>query len=268
MRRMEFGRVCGAIFCSLTFLSSVNEASVVAQGVASPEQAGASPEARFVNTSPLSSEEAVKQTPVRIVGPGKFSVGEVTLHQAERTVTFEAKVNMVSGPIEYYLVASDGKLHEAIFTTAVQPYHLHVAMLLLGAKGDSELEPVDPKTGQKVSTLQRQNPIPEKMIGDKVLLSVDWDAGGEVHTKRAGELVINTDKEAALDASAWVYNASHTVKNRFIGQEEGSLISMISDPFALINNTSLGFDNDEIWEPNTKALPEVGTEVRFTIKLL
>jgi len=65
----------------------------------------------------------------------------------------------------------------------------------------------------------------------------------------------------------WVYNGSRIVEGTFLAQRDGSLVSIISDQDALINNPRPGRENDEIWQVNTNTVPPVGTAVQITIKL-
>ena len=66
----------------------------------------------------------------------------------------------------------------------------------------------------------------------------------------------------------WVYNGSLIVNNKFLAQMDGSLISLVTDPVALVNNTGPGHDNDLIWEPNATNLPprDVPVEVSITFQ--
>ena len=73
--------------------------------------------------------------PPKEVAPGVFELGTIRLDKNASTVSFPAKVNMVDGLIEYILVTSKGATHESVLVTEVSPQNVHMAMLLLGAKG-------------------------------------------------------------------------------------------------------------------------------------
>ena len=49
---------------------------------------------------------------------------------------------MLEGILEYYAVASDGKLHESLLEIAGEPSHLHLALILAGFEA-SEYGPYD-----------------------------------------------------------------------------------------------------------------------------
>src|SRR5688572_10164813 len=63
-----------------------------------------------------------------------FIIGAVTLDKEQRSVNFPAAINQRTGIVEYAVVTTAGKTHESIFKTEAQPFHVHLAMLLLGAR--------------------------------------------------------------------------------------------------------------------------------------
>ena len=71
----------------------------------------------------------------RFIAPGVLELGLVRLDQNRRSATIPAFVNLKEGVIEYFLVTSWGKTHESVLRTDAEPHHIHVAMLLLGARG-------------------------------------------------------------------------------------------------------------------------------------
>ena len=53
----------------------------------------------------------------------------------------------------------------------------------------------------------------------------------------------------------------------FLAQKEGSIVSLIADPAALVNNPRPDRENDELWTLRTPKIPPVGTPVQVTIRL-
>src|SRR5438067_13058696 len=76
--------------------------------------------------------------PIHELGGGIFELGKIRIDKNTKSATFAASVNMNSGAVEYLLVRAGGKTHESVFVTDAQPYYLHIAMLLLGAKGSAK----------------------------------------------------------------------------------------------------------------------------------
>ena len=103
--------------------------------------------------------------------------------------------------------------------------------------------------------------------GDSVTLEVEWLSKGKLTRKHAGELIFNHKSQAPLRKEDWVYNGSLMAGTSFLAQREGSLVSLVTDPEALINNASPGHDDDTIWTPNTNRLPPANDPVEVMIKL-
>ncbi len=184
------------------------------------------------------------------VAPGVFQIGAVTLNQSEQSVQFPAAVNMTNGSVEYFIVTGTGKLHESVLKAEVDPAQIHVAMLLLGA--------------QEAST----NAATTNISGSKFTLKLSWKNGGVEKIARGEDWVFNRATHSAMSRGDWVYNASKVLEGTFIAHRDGSIVSIISDPLALANNTRPGCDNDELWSVNTNAVPALNTPVAVTFKLL
>lgn len=196
---------------------------------------------------------AVTNMPLKQVGPGQFELGQVRLDKRERTVSFPAVLNMSEALIEYFVVTSSGKTHESLLRTDVQPYHVHLAMLLLGAKG----------AGTNQFPERPDQPLP----GDKVTVELSWKRDGKEKRGPAEEWVHNRLTQSPMSKGHWVYNGSRVHEGMFLAQEAGSVISLIEDPDALINNPRPGRENDEAWEVHRTDLPPLNSPVRVTIKL-
>ncbi len=211
------------------------------------------------------SASALSNAPVRMIASGIFQVGKVTLDQARRTVSFPAVLNRADVPMEYFLVTTYGKTHESILKTAAAPYDIHIAMLLLGAEGSGNASfPGSPTNGVPGPII---HPSAEALPGNKVAIDIGWKTdGGDVH-RSAEDLVFKEDAKTNMAHGAWVYNGSLLVQGKFLSQVDGSIISLVTDPVALINNTGPGHDNDLIWLANTNTLPPTNLTVTVTVSL-
>jgi hypothetical protein len=65
----------------------------------------------------------------------------------------------------------------------------------------------------------------------------------------------------------WVYTGSRVIEGLFLAEIDGSVVSLVTDGEALINNEGSGHDNDIIWLANTNSLPPTNTPVTVSIKL-
>lgn len=191
---------------------------------------------------------------IRQVAPGIFEVGKVRLNKTARSVTFPAVVNMTNAIVEYVVVTEQGKVHESLLRTDAVSKDIHVAMLLLNAKGSgTNMVPPDPL-----------KPIP----GDPVSIEVTWKEKGKTKRVSAERLIFNTQTKTNLAPGPWVYNGSLIENGTFMADPEGSIVSLITDPFSLINNPRPGRDNDDLCEVDSKSTPPLDTSVEVSITLL
>lgn len=222
---------------------------------------------RFPPPVPVPNPEqaAVTNMVIRPAGAGVFEIGRVRLSKSDRTVTFPAVVNARQGPMEYFLVAPYGATHESVLRTEAQPYHVHIAMLLLDARGDPHPPGAPGQAG--FPTRQIENPWKRAIGGDPITVEVAWIGEGRTNRHRAEDLVYNLAEHAPMVPGPWTYSGSLIVEGTFIAQGNGAIAALIGNPSALINNPRKGSENDDIWTVNTNALPPVGTPVEVTLRL-
>ena len=208
--------------------------------------------------------------PIKQVATGVFELGLVRFDKKQKTVSFPAEVNMREGLIEYLMVGSAGKLHESLLRTEAEPGHIHVAMLLVGAKGSPQKPsaPADAAVTNQppwIDSASLKNSSPLK--GDAVSIWLSWKTAGGEKRCRAEEWVFNQQTQAPRAQGNWIYTGSMVINGTFMAQRERSIAALVMDPFALINNPGRGHDNDEIWQVNSSVAPPDGTAVQITIKL-
>jgi hypothetical protein len=203
-------------------------------------------------TSVVGQASVDGQPPLTQVGPGMFELGRVKFDKNAKTVSFPAVINQTSGVIEYFLVTTEGKTHESFLRTDVRPHQIHLALLLLGATGTTNSFPENPAM-----------PLP----GDAVSIEIAWKRKGKRTTRRAEELVFDTKTQSAMSRGSWVFNGSMVIDGTFVAEEQGSIISIIEDPYALVNNPRPGRERDEIWEVLSKQVPPQETEVEVKMCL-
>jgi hypothetical protein len=202
---------------------------------------------RAEDMPPASAVPSASDLPLKEIEPGVFALGEIRLDKNNGSIQFPAAVNMRDGMVEYWLVGAGGKLHESVLRTEIEPYQIHLAMLLLGAK-----------TAQ----------YPDLFSGDNIEIKVAWKADDKEVQHPAEELVTNLETSKPMTAGHWGYTGSRMVEGFFIAQRDRSIVSIIEDFDALVNNPRPGRENDEIWEANPKIVPAVGRPVVVTFQLL
>lgn len=240
---------------------------------AGPEPSPASRKVEFPRPVPApkpieSSLSSLTNIPLKMVLPGIFELGSVRMDKRQRSVSFPGSLNMASGPLEYLLVAKWGKTHESVLRTEVEPFQIHVAILLLadGASIPTNNPSAAPGKAPGGGGQFISNPSKETMPGDKVTIDVSWEVAGKRIQRRAEELVLNLEKHNTMTNATWVYNASRIWDGKFMAQLSGSIVSLVSDPDAQINSMTVGHDNDRIWNVNTNAVPGLNTPLQITIR--
>ena len=233
------------------------------EGLQSSSSQIASPSPSQLDVPALGQSASSTNVSLVEVRPGVFELGGITIDRHNRTVRFPAKTNLRQGAMEYFLVTYWGKTHESILRTDIEPNRIHLAMLLLGAKGagtnaEAALENFD----RFIS-----NPSSARLPGDVITLDIKWQADGKEIRRPAEEFVFNDESQAVMPAGSWVYNGSLLFDGFFLADRDGSVVSLITDPCALINNVAPGHDNQAIWMANTNSLPPIDTPVEVTLQL-
>jgi len=177
---------------------------------------------------------------------GLYQIGLVQVDAAARRLLIPAQVNLTAEPIEYLLVSELGKLHESIFKTSAEPAQIHAAALLL-------LPPVE-----KTSAT---NPPPSVRIYFKA-----HDPGGAPKELPADSAILDLTTQQPLPAGSWQYLGSRMADGVFLAQRDGSIISIIADPDALMQTGRVARENDENWRPHKANLPEAGARVTIIIE--
>ena len=192
-----------------------------------------------------------------------FTLGGITVDKAAKTVRFPATVQLESGPLEYLLVTEAGKTHESLLATKVSPFKIHVAMLLLGARPAREIK--EPPPEQLNATNLKNAP---ELKGDKVNILVTWTANGKEQQIHAQEWVHNRLTQTSMTPGPWIYTSSALFKGTFLAQKEGSIIALVTDPVALINNPRPGHTDDSVWTVQKGQVPAANTPVEIIFQLL
>jgi len=162
---------------------------------------------------------------------------------------------MDKGLLEYLIVRSSGKVHESLLRTNVEPYHLQIALLLLGFEGTDR-----PISHQGAAEKPKGDPVEITFLlgkegaGAKMIKTEEWIA------KKSN------DKLKEAGKMDWIFTGSLVVEGQFLAQGGGSIVAIYHDPAALIDNASAGAESDEVWFVKEGIVPPVGTPVTVVIK--
>lgn len=193
--------------------------------------------------------------PIKQIEPGVFQLGQVRLDKNTRIIQFPGTINMTQGLIEYVVVHGSGKIHESLVKTEAEPYHVHLAVLLLSNKNARSATPLAPPSPTAISSKLN------------VRIWLTWKQNNEELRFPAEDLILNLRTKKTMDRGPWRYIGSRLIDGTFLAQRDGSLIAVIDDPDALVDNARPGSEDDENWQIENARLPNAGTPVAISIQL-
>lgn len=162
--------------------------------------------------------------PIERLDANRVRVGKVLVDRAQHHLQIPAQVNMVEGILEYYAVATDGKLHESVLEAFAEPSHIHLGLILLGldtAKWDRS----DP---MKVPTLIKR--------GGEMDLYVEFVDPKTQKTRRirGEEWLYNRKRKGAPGPLGWHFHGSTFWNGRYTADTDRSILALVPDETAVV----------------------------------
>jgi hypothetical protein len=235
-----------------------SQGSVTSSGKFTPFLPGQPPNSAPGRTPAEAEAELLRALKVEQSGSNTFRIGQVVFDKFERTVALPARVAIRAQVVEYALVTEQGKAYESIFTTPARPAEVHLAFLLLG---------INPASVS--GDLNQAAPVPST---NALRIDVAWQADGQSTNLPLADLVslreFGLDKPGRpMTLERWLYNGSVVDQWGFAAQREGSLIALIRDASALVNNPGRDRDNDYCHLPIQELLPGTNVPVQIILRL-
>ena len=216
-------------------------------------------------TPPPTADNATNAVGLREVAPGILDYHGVRLDKKNHRVTFDATVNQREGLIEYLLVNDKGKVHESLLATKIAPHDIHLALLLVGLKEDKKSNISEPLPPSAIDSAYLH--AAPKLKGSPVSISLAWKQDGKPQQAPADNWIFNLHTNKLMSPGPWTYNGSLVEDGQFLADSELSIVAVITDPTALANNPREGYDDDQIWQIQDKAVPAMDTPVEVTFTL-
>ncbi|WP_157237703.1 YdjY domain-containing protein [Desulfobacter curvatus] len=185
------------------------------------------------------------------LGENQFQIGKIVLDKKDHSIDINGKVNMSSGMVEYIACTAYGKLHESVLVLDAEPYHIQVALLLLGLKpGD---HPIDFQGA------------PQKPCGAPVRILISWQAEGKAEEYPLETVLFYNASQNIMESTDWVFTGSQFLNGKYQAQVEGSIIASYHDPVAIIDHRSDTGTDDTLYQVNHSVVPAAGTPVSVKI---
>lgn len=209
------------------------------------------------------SQEAAKPA-VEKISEDEYKVGLVKLNKKTREITIDAKLEHTDVLLEYLLTNPTGKIHETLFVTDVKPSNLNIALKLLGYKESKELFRTVDAHHRPTENYHQEDDATKSAA--RFTIHVDWTKDGEKKSYSINELIQNELTKEAMVPAPWVYGGSYVLNGQFKPDTSGDIIAIFTDRSSIANYSGSGREDDTIWKPFTKRLPEAGTKVSLTFK--
>ncbi len=222
---------------------------------------------------------------IKQISENEYQIGKITLDKSKRELRFGAGVNMIEGLIEYFLVTTKSdKVHETLFLTDISPLNLNIAMKLLGIKESKELfEIIDEKTWQPTGKFPQVSP--EIRAASLVDITITWseddknislpihelihhiDWPEEADTPSPGQEIQTTELSLSLmEEGPWLSTGSYLHEGLFKAEVDGMIFAIYSAEQAIVNFPGKDRHLGDVWIPNKKTVPALGTAVQIIIK--
>ncbi len=204
------------------------------------------------------------EAPVKELDADRLQIGGVILHKKNREIRFPAEVNMAGGELlEFAIVHTQGKIHEALLATDISPTHLNLAFKLLRYPASAELYLVVKEDGSLSSQFREEKE--EVKASARLQISIEWQQDGKTRRALINEWISNANTGKAMPADPWVYGGSFFYNGQFVAEDTGDIAAIFLSNSSLINFSGQDNQSDEVWLPYPKRVPPEGTKVEVII---
>lgn len=208
--------------------------------------------------------DSQKMPEVKQIDATRYQLGAIEINSKKRTVTFPAKVEQNEVLLEYLVVTPQGKVHESLFITEIDPLELNIAMKLLGFQESKELIQVLDENYESTGVYFKAKDALVKQLS-RLSITVQWDIDGKQVSYHPHQLIHVESTGSNMPEAPWIYSGSELNKGKLQAAITGDIIAIFTDRTALINYSGEGREDDTIWLPNKKIIPPLGTPVTITL---
>lgn len=189
----------------------------------------------------------------------------VRVNLKNKHVDVDAAVIMRQGDwIELLACGRGSREHESILVIDAVPRHIHLALVMIGAKPGEPLK--WRRKGDKIET--------RPAFGPRVAVSIITETDGVRVETPAHHWVINQQTRKLLPDNVWLFTGAGFVEHEgrpiYRGDVGGTIISVVNfgDDILARPTTTTNNDDNAQWGANTDRIPPVGTRVTVRLELL
>jgi hypothetical protein len=176
----------------------------------------------------------------------------------KKQIRVEAEVVRPDMPLEFFCCMTGTAEHEAVLRSAVKPSHLHLGLLMLGAKPG---EPV------------RYSKAADKWLpphGHPLHIFVEWEGKDKQMVRYpAYRLMRNVKTKKEMPPMTWIFAGSRVMEDgKYAADTTGYIVSVVNFDLTLIDIPELASNSNESleWEWNPDLCPERGAKVWMVIE--
>jgi hypothetical protein len=160
--------------------------------------------------------------------PGVMNLGAVRVDVTARTVSFDAKVAMTEGALEFLVCRSASKEYESLLSTNAKGWQIHAGLLALG---------LTPGKPARWSTPADGEPRFMPPQGAGLTIVLNWtDGDGKKQSAPAGSWIKVPGVSKVQSPTTWVFVGSDLLADgTYAADKEGDLISVANFADAVID---------------------------------
>lgn len=224
--------------------------------------------APFLLAAPLLAQQAPAPAPdaqpkVEQISETEFRVGKITFNSETREIRFPTTLELTMQPIEYIVVLNIGRVHETLLLTDIEPENLNIAFKLLRYPASAELFTI--LRENMTSTGEFPDVAAEVKQGARIDIHLGWTADGAEKKFPLRDLVQHRETLESIRPGPWLYTGSSIHDGKFQASLQGDLIALKSNRAAIVNDPLQRPEEENLWQPFTKRLPEKGTPITVII---
>jgi len=187
------------------------------------------------------------------LGDGKYRIGEILIDKPARRFSVTGVTIRDTQPLEYLAVKKGGhKAYESLFELDTTATEFNLACILIGLNAEN-------------AVLPEYHFDPTPVVGDPVVVSVEWERDGETRRVSPEQLFLEDGEKISSDS--WVYTGSFFPPDYpYLAEQSGTLIGFIHDKDSIIEHREgIGLGKFGRVELDKSMAPPIGTPVRVTV---